>query len=330
MPASEGVDAWLAGSASSRLARGTRPPRSSRRKRRSRASSSSRDGRIRTGGLLLPKQARYQAALRPAPPKCRAPTARITSAAVVDAPLNVPERSEDPTSHRRPALGYALVLAAIALWSVNATVAKIVVDSGGLSALRLAEVRGTRRRDPPLRGRGDLRAAHASRHAPGARLPRHLRDLRARLRPLLLLHGDHAPRHRDRARHPVPRPRAGRALGALLRPRARTTEALVRARAGLRRAHARRRDLERRRDARRRWSCRGARRRLRLCPLHPHGRAQRARRARRLLAPRVGLPLRRALLGGGATVVELPGRCADERRLAPRPAGGREPPGLAL
>jgi drug/metabolite transporter (DMT)-like permease len=62
---------------------------------------------------------------------------------VVDAPLNVPERSEDPTSHRRPALGYALVLAAIALWSVNATVAKIVVDSGGLSALRLAEVRGT-------------------------------------------------------------------------------------------------------------------------------------------------------------------------------------------
>ena len=62
---------------------------------------------------------------------------------MVDAPLNVPERSEEPTAHRRPALGYALVLAAIALWSVNATVAKIVVDSGGLSALRLAEVRGT-------------------------------------------------------------------------------------------------------------------------------------------------------------------------------------------
>ena len=57
---------------------------------------------------------------------------------MVDAPLNVPERSEDPTARRRPALGYALVLAAIALWSVNATVAKIVVDSGGLSALRLA------------------------------------------------------------------------------------------------------------------------------------------------------------------------------------------------
>jgi len=42
---------------------------------------------------------------------------------VVDAPLNVPERSDDPTAHRRPALGYALVLAAVALWSVNATVA---------------------------------------------------------------------------------------------------------------------------------------------------------------------------------------------------------------
>src|SRR4029078_7677969 len=101
------------------------------------------EARMRRGGVRLPKQARYQAALRPAPPKCRAPAARITSAAVVDAPLNVPERSEDPAAHRRPALGYALVLAAIAVWSVNATVAKIVVDSGGMSALRLAEVRGT-------------------------------------------------------------------------------------------------------------------------------------------------------------------------------------------
>jgi drug/metabolite transporter (DMT)-like permease len=43
----------------------------------------------------------------------------------------------------RPALGYTLVLSAVVLWSVNATVAKIVVDSAGLSALRLAEVRGT-------------------------------------------------------------------------------------------------------------------------------------------------------------------------------------------
>ena len=44
---------------------------------------------------------------------------------------------------RRPALGYALVVAAICLWSVNATAAKVVVDSGGLSPLRLAELRAT-------------------------------------------------------------------------------------------------------------------------------------------------------------------------------------------
>jgi len=62
---------------------------------------------------------------------------------VVDAPLNVPELSDELPTHRRPALGYALVLAAIVLWSINATVAKIVVDSGGLTPLRLAEVRGT-------------------------------------------------------------------------------------------------------------------------------------------------------------------------------------------
>ena len=62
---------------------------------------------------------------------------------MVDAPLNVPELSDEPLTHRRPALGYALVLGAIVLWSINATVAKIVVDSGGLTPLRLAEVRGT-------------------------------------------------------------------------------------------------------------------------------------------------------------------------------------------
>jgi drug/metabolite transporter (DMT)-like permease len=62
---------------------------------------------------------------------------------VVDAPLTVREHDDEPAVHRRPALGYGLVLAAVALWSVNATMAKIVVDSGGLTPLRLAEVRGT-------------------------------------------------------------------------------------------------------------------------------------------------------------------------------------------
>jgi drug/metabolite transporter (DMT)-like permease len=44
---------------------------------------------------------------------------------------------------RRPALGYALVLLAVSLLAVNATVAKVMVESGGLSALRLSELRAT-------------------------------------------------------------------------------------------------------------------------------------------------------------------------------------------
>jgi drug/metabolite transporter (DMT)-like permease len=62
---------------------------------------------------------------------------------VVDAPLSVRELEKAGAVHRRPALGYGLVVAAVALWSLNATAAKIVVDSGGLTPLRLAEVRGT-------------------------------------------------------------------------------------------------------------------------------------------------------------------------------------------
>jgi drug/metabolite transporter (DMT)-like permease len=62
---------------------------------------------------------------------------------VVDAPLTVGELEDEPAVHRNAALGYGLVLAAIVLWSVNATMAKIVVDSGGLTPLRLAEIRGT-------------------------------------------------------------------------------------------------------------------------------------------------------------------------------------------
>jgi drug/metabolite transporter (DMT)-like permease len=66
---------------------------------------------------------------------------------VVDAPLGSTEvetELEDPAARLgRPAVGYALVLSAVCLWSVNATVSKVVVDSGGLSPLRLAELRGT-------------------------------------------------------------------------------------------------------------------------------------------------------------------------------------------
>ena len=40
----------------------------------------------------------------------------------------------------RPALGYALVWSAVVLWSLNAVIAKVVLDSAGLSPLRLVQV----------------------------------------------------------------------------------------------------------------------------------------------------------------------------------------------
>lgn len=61
---------------------------------------------------------------------------------MADAPLAPPSREHGP--HRpRPVLGYALVWSAVAFWSVNASVAKVVLESAGLSAMRLAEVRAT-------------------------------------------------------------------------------------------------------------------------------------------------------------------------------------------
>jgi drug/metabolite transporter (DMT)-like permease len=44
---------------------------------------------------------------------------------------------------RRPALGYAMVLAAASLWAFNGTVSKVIIESGGVSAERLSEVRVT-------------------------------------------------------------------------------------------------------------------------------------------------------------------------------------------
>jgi drug/metabolite transporter (DMT)-like permease len=60
---------------------------------------------------------------------------------VVDSPYTPAEDEAAP--ERRPLVGYALVWAAVALWSLNATVAKIVLESADLSALRLSEVRAT-------------------------------------------------------------------------------------------------------------------------------------------------------------------------------------------
>jgi drug/metabolite transporter (DMT)-like permease len=61
---------------------------------------------------------------------------------VADAPFAPPALETRPPAPR-PLLGYALVWSAVVLWSLNAVVAKVVLDSAGLSALRLAEVRST-------------------------------------------------------------------------------------------------------------------------------------------------------------------------------------------
>jgi drug/metabolite transporter (DMT)-like permease len=61
---------------------------------------------------------------------------------VADAPF-APPALESKRRAPRPALGYALVWSAVVLWSLNAVVAKIVLDSAGLSSLRLAQVRAT-------------------------------------------------------------------------------------------------------------------------------------------------------------------------------------------
>jgi drug/metabolite transporter (DMT)-like permease len=44
---------------------------------------------------------------------------------------------------RRPALGYAMVLTAATLWALNGTVSKVILQSGGVTAERLTEVRAT-------------------------------------------------------------------------------------------------------------------------------------------------------------------------------------------
>ena len=49
----------------------------------------------------------------------------------------------EPRVEERLLLGYALVWAAVAGWSLNAVVSKVILQSTGLSALRLTEVRAT-------------------------------------------------------------------------------------------------------------------------------------------------------------------------------------------
>jgi drug/metabolite transporter (DMT)-like permease len=60
---------------------------------------------------------------------------------VVDSPYTPTPSAAPDRPH--PFLGYALIWGAVALWAVNATVSKVVLESAGLSAFRLAEVRST-------------------------------------------------------------------------------------------------------------------------------------------------------------------------------------------
>jgi drug/metabolite transporter (DMT)-like permease len=61
---------------------------------------------------------------------------------LADAPFAPPALESKPPVPR-PALGYALVWTAVVLWSLNAVIAKIILDSAGLSSMRLAQVRAT-------------------------------------------------------------------------------------------------------------------------------------------------------------------------------------------
>ena len=107
--------------------------------------------------------------------------------------------AERPTG-AHPLLGFALVWSAVALWAVNATVSKVVLDSAGLSAMRLAEVRAT--------GSALILMAAVAIVRPGSLRVHSWRELaflavfgiaRARVRAALLLRRDRAARHRDRA-----------------------------------------------------------------------------------------------------------------------------------
>jgi drug/metabolite transporter (DMT)-like permease len=66
----------------------------------------------------------------------------LSSAPVADAPF-APPALESKRPVPRPTLGYALVWSAVVLWSLNAVIAKVVLDSAGLSPLRLVQVRET-------------------------------------------------------------------------------------------------------------------------------------------------------------------------------------------
>ncbi len=62
---------------------------------------------------------------------------------MVDSPYSPAAAEAEAVEEPHPLLGYALVWSAVSLWALNATVSKVVLESAGLSSLRLAEVRTT-------------------------------------------------------------------------------------------------------------------------------------------------------------------------------------------
>ena len=136
-----------------------------------------------------------------------------------------------PAGVPRPRLGYAMVTAASALFAVNGTVSKVILTEGGISNLRLTELRAT----GAFAGLAAFVAPRRSAPTPGrarrAAAPRLLRHRRLRAGAVALPRRDRAAPDRDRPPARVHGSGPRRALGAPRLARARATARLGGARA---------------------------------------------------------------------------------------------------
>jgi drug/metabolite transporter (DMT)-like permease len=105
---------------------------------------------------------------------------------------------------RRPAVGYAMALAAGTLFAINGTVSKVILESG-IPALRLTEVRCVGGFLGLLAIVLMTRPENAPDRPARAAAGRGIRRLRGRPRPALLLPGDPQAPDRGLAADPVPR-----------------------------------------------------------------------------------------------------------------------------
>ena len=232
----------------------------------------------------------------------------------------------EPGRERRPAIGYAMVISAALLFALNGTVSKVVLQSG-ISSLELTQVRATgaflgfalvlaltrreslrlTRRELPylvVFGIAGVALVQWLYFVSIERLPIGIALLIEYLAPILIAIWAWAV-----FKEPIRR-RIWVALGLALAGLSLVVEVW----SGPLARRARRR--------------RGARRRGRLRRLRADGRAG-GEPARPGLAHLLRLPLRRALLGGRAAALALPGRPARRQRLAARPPRAVRAPGLA-